>query len=70
MSERFDDKFYDKKLIRAVRFFNGGNFSNQILSVRDMTTEEVIEETEKNTTYLKENFNYLEFVKEVKDLLT
>ena len=39
VSERSNDKFYDTNLIRGVRFFNGENFTNQILSVRDMTTE-------------------------------
>ena len=39
VSEHSDDKFYNKNWIRGVRFFNGGNFTNQILSVRDMTIE-------------------------------
>ena len=70
VSERSDDKFYDKNLIRVVKFCNGENFTNQILSVRDMTTEEVLSETEYNKTYLKENFNYIDFVREIKDLIT
>ena len=70
VSERSDDKLYDKNLIRVVKFFNGTNFTNQILSVRDMTKEEVMIETEYNKTYLKEHFNYIEFVAEIKDLLT
>jgi hypothetical protein len=57
-------------LIRVVKFFNGENFTHQILSVRDMTTEEVLIETEYNKTYLKENFNYIDFVREIKDLIT
>ena len=70
VSERSDDNFYVKNLIRVVKFFNGTNFTNQILSVRDMTKEEVMIETEYNKTYLKEHFNYIEFVAEIKDLLT
>ena len=35
-----------------------------------MTTEEVLIETEYNKTFLKENFNYLEFVREIRDLIT
>ena len=33
-----------------------------------MTTEQVIEETELNEKNLKENFNNLEFVSEIKEL--
>ena len=33
-------------------------------------TEELLIETEYNKTYLKENFNYIDFVREIKDLIT
>ena len=70
VGESSDDNFCDKNLIRVVIFFKSTNFTHQILSLRDMIKKQVMFQTEFYKDYLKRNFDYLDFVKEGKVLLT
>lgn len=68
LSERSNDAYYDRNLATCVTWINRNNMSNQLFQVRDMSEQEYNRITNERLDYIKTNFQFSEFVKNVKHL--